>query len=195
MLSSITPLGERGRNNKWWLTVSAFVVASLSGGAAVGAVAGAVGSFGDFSVATRLFAGAVAAAIALAFELRVAGLRLPTTRRQVNENWLQRYRGWVYGLGFGFQLGTGFLTIMTTAATPLTFVFAALSGSPLTGLVVGVAFGLARGLMVLPARRIRDTDGLVELHRRIAASAGTGAKATTGLIAAAGVACVIAAVA
>ena len=195
MLSSITPLGERGRNNRWWLTVSAFVVASLAGGVAVGAVAGALGSLGGFSVGTALLIGAGAAAIALALELRVAGLRLPTTRRQVNENWLQRYRGWVYGLGFGFQLGTGFLTIMTTAAVPLTFVFAALSGSPPTGIAVGGAFGLARGLMVLPARRIRDTDGLVALHRRIAVSAGAAAKATTGLIAAAGVACVIAAVA
>ena len=194
MLSSITPLGERGRNNKWWVTSSAFVIGSVAAGAAVGAVAGAVGSLGNFSVATTLVVGAVAAAVALAVELRVAGLRLPSTRRQVNENWLQRYRGWVYGLGFGFQLGTGFLTIMTTAAVPLTFVFAALSGSPLTGMCAGGAFGLTRGLMVLPARRIRDTQGLVALHRLIASSAGAAAKATTGLIAAAGVACVVAAV-
>lgn len=194
MLSSITPLGERGRNNKWWVTATAFVIGSVAAGATVGAVAGSVGSLGNFSVATTLVVGAVATAVALAVELRVAGLRLPSTRRQVNENWLQRYRGWVYGLGFGFQLGTGFLTIMTTAAVPLTFVFAALSGSPLTGMSVGGAFGLARGLMVLPARRIRDTQGLVSLHRLIASSAGAAAKATAGLIAAAGVACVIAAV-
>jgi hypothetical protein len=195
MLSSITPLGERGRNNKWWMTVSAFVLGSLAGGLTVGAVAGAVGSLGDLTTSAKLLIAAIGAAVALMLELRVGGLRLPSTRRQVNENWLQRYRGWVYGLGFGFQLGTGFLTIMTTAAVPLTFVLATLTGAPITGAAVGGAFGLARGLMVLPARRIRDTGGLVALHRRIAASAGAAAKATTGLMAAVAIACVIAAMA
>lgn len=44
MLSSITPLGERGRGNRWWLTVAAYTVGSVLAGALVGTVAGAIGS-------------------------------------------------------------------------------------------------------------------------------------------------------
>ena len=195
MLSSITPLGERGRNNQWWLTMTSFVSASLAGGLIVGALAGAAGALVGLSPVLALTVAAGLALVAVAFELRIGGLRLPSTSRQVNENWLQRYRGWVYGLGFGFQLGTGFLTIMTTAAVPLTFAFGLLTGSVTTGAIVGAAFGLTRGLMVLPARRVRDSDGLVALHRQIAVSAGTAARATTGLMAMAAVACAVAAAA
>lgn len=194
MLSSITPLGERGRNNRWWLTATAFVVGSFAGGSLMGVTAAALGRLIDFTPSTALAVASGAALIALMLELRLGGLRLPTTRRQVNENWLQRYRGWVYGLGFGFQLGTGVLTIMTTAAVPLTFVVAGLTRSVVAGAAVGGVFGLARGLMVLPARRIRDAEGLVNLHRRIAATAGTAARATTGVLAGVGLICAIGAI-
>ena len=33
----------------------------------------------------------------------------------VHEQWLTRYRGWVYGVGFGAQLGFGLVTIITSA--------------------------------------------------------------------------------
>ena len=194
MLSSITPLGERGRNNRWGLTVTAFVTASAVGGSALGAVAGVLGDLLAPSRSLSLGVASLAAVVALAVEVRLGGIRLPTTRRQVNENWLQRYRGWVYGLGFGFQLGTGFLTIMTTAAVPLTFALAALTTSVLGGTVVGGTFGLTRGLMVLPARRIRDPEALVALHQRIAGSASAAARATTALMATAAIACAVAAV-
>ena len=35
------------------------------------------------------------------------GRRLPSWRRQVNEDWLVGYRPWVVGGGFGLQLGAG----------------------------------------------------------------------------------------
>lgn len=194
MLSSITPLGERGRNNRWWLTATAFVAGSFAGGLLTGVVAAALGGLINLTPSIALAVASGAALVALVLELRLGGLQLPTTRRQVNENWLQRYRGWVYGLGFGFQLGTGFLTIMTTAAVPLTFVVAGLTGSVVGGGAVGGVFGLARGLMVLPARRIRNAEGLVDLHRRIAATAGTAARATTGVLAAVGLICAIGAI-
>ena len=43
MLSSITPLGERGRGNRWALTAAAYVVASAAGGLLAGAVLGLAG--------------------------------------------------------------------------------------------------------------------------------------------------------
>ena len=39
-----------------------------------------------------------------------------TPRRQVNEDWIGRYRGWVYGAGFGAQLGLGFAVFVMTCA-------------------------------------------------------------------------------
>src|SRR5690349_6817288 len=103
MLTSITPLGERGRNSNWALTVTAFAFGSLLGGALVGALAGGMGALAGAELPGGRIAAiglAGAALLAVALDLGIAGLRLPTSGRQVNENWLGTYRGWVYGLGF-----------------------------------------------------------------------------------------------
>ena len=55
-------------------------------------------------------------AAALVVDVSPLRRRLPTTRRQVNEDWMGRYRGWVYGGAFGAQLGSGVATIVTSAA-------------------------------------------------------------------------------
>src|SRR3989442_3008088 len=116
MLGSMTPLGERSRGANWATTVAWYLAGSTAAGAGVGWVLGWVGS------ATTLAVGLAGrstliplAALALAGVLLDAGLfgtTLPTIHRQVNEDWLQRYRGWVYGLGFGFQLGLGVATVV-----------------------------------------------------------------------------------
>jgi hypothetical protein len=162
MLSSITPLGERGRGSTWGVTVAAFALASTLAGAALGWALGAIGSLvlGGVSEEARLAALAVAVAIGLALDLGLGGLRLPTLRRQVNENWLGAYRGWVYGAGFGFQLGLGAATIVTTSAVYLTLLAALLAADPLAGLVIGGAFGLVRGVAVLPAWRVSSPERL-----------------------------------
>src|SRR4051812_37518215 len=120
MLSSIHPLGERARNNRWAITTTAYLIGSAAGGALVGAAAGAIGQrlgvpTGSAPGATTA-ALAVAVAVVLAAELLAPRGRWPGPRRQVNEDWFGRYRGWVYGAGFGFQLGTGVSTQITTAA-------------------------------------------------------------------------------
>src|SRR5438445_2933590 len=100
MLASITPLGERGRRRRWGHTTTAFTAASVAGGALVGAAAGAVGvvvhALVHPSAALLLTGAGVCAVSALADALRRP---LPGPRRQVDENWLIRYRGWVYGAG------------------------------------------------------------------------------------------------
>jgi hypothetical protein len=180
MLSSINPLVERGRNNRYGLTATAYVVASAVGGAAAGTVAGlagwllqAVTPLGDAGRAVMVV---VVLAAALALDLRVFGLSLPTTRRQVDENWLGRYRGWVYGAGFGFQLGLGVVTIVSSAAVYATFALAAIAASPALGALIGVGFGLARGLVLLTGAGIHDMDHLRSFHRRLTARAGTVAR-------------------
>ena len=39
--------------------------------------------------------------------LHLGGFILPVHHRQVNERWLDQFRPWVYGAGFGWQIGDG----------------------------------------------------------------------------------------
>jgi hypothetical protein len=112
----------------------------------------------------------IVAAIAIAgqaFDVHAFGLRVPGPRRQVNENWLVTYRGWVYGAGFGVQLGLAFLTIVTASATWVAFACALFAGGPLAGGAIGATFGLVRALPVLTAARVRDPWALHALVRRL----------------------------
>jgi MFS family permease len=166
MLASITPLGERSRGFSWGLTASAFAVGAVAAGALGGAAGGAVGSLAPAGQ-WRDIAALVLLAIALAVD--ATGLRrgLPSTRRQVNEDWMGRYRGWVYGVAFGAQLGAGVVTIVTSAAVYAAALGTLLSGSVGAGAVIGAAFGATRALVLLPARRVTDPAALVRLHDRL----------------------------
>ena len=168
MLASITPLGERSRNSRWGVTVTAFALGSTAAGLAAGAALGAAGAplRAAASPSARLWIMGALLGVALAFE---SGLLrpLPTLRRQVNEQWLHRYRGWVYGAGFGIQLGAGVATIVSTSAVYCVLASAVLLGSPPWGALVGGTFGLVRGLSVLPARRVRSSAALVSLDERL----------------------------
>jgi hypothetical protein len=182
MLSSITPLGERGRHNRFSVTAAAFVFGAIVGGTSLGALAGLLGSFlpGRDPVADAFLVAAVAVAGALLDTWRV-----PTVKRQVNEDWLGRYRGWVYGLGFGAQLGFGLVTIVTSAATYVAFALAFLSGSVAGGALIGFTFGAVRGFSLLLAKDIQTPDALRVFHRRLDARARAGARlgiAAQGLI-------------
>jgi hypothetical protein len=165
MLASITPLGERGRGARWGITVVAFVGGSTGGGVGVGAAGGTLGWVIGMGVSpvNRLWIMVAALVVAVLLDLRIVPIRLPGPRRQVNEQWLQRYRGWVYGIGFGAQLGVGVATIVSTSAVYATLVAAVLAGSPPRGALIGAAFGAVRGLAVLPARVVTDPAGLVRL--------------------------------
>jgi hypothetical protein len=164
MLSSITPLGERGRNNRFAVTTTAFVAGAVAGGAATGAVLGLAGSLLPARSAT-VDAVLVALLVLVGLALDLAGV--PTIKRQVDENWLGRYRGWVYGFGFGAQLGAGMTTVVTSAATYVAFALALLSGSVVAGAVIGLTFGAIRGLSLLLARKVDTPEDLRRFHRRL----------------------------
>src|SRR6185312_785651 len=166
MLGSITPLGERSRGRRWGITVTAFALAATAAGAGLGALLGAAGGLVDLSATVRTGLLAVAVAVAVAVDL-VPGLRAP--RRQVNEAWLHRYRGWVYGAGFGLQLGLGVTTIVSTAAVYATGAAAFLAGSAAAGALVGGAFGLARAATLLAAGGVDEPGALATLDRRLVA--------------------------
>src|SRR3954447_23913482 len=167
MLGSITPLGERGRGSRWGVTVSAYLLGSAVGGAALGAAFGWVGSRIDLSANERLVVLGIAVAIGIAFDLRLGGLWLPTTHRQVDETWRASFRGWVWGLAFGAQLALGVITVVTTAFVYVTWFAAALSGSAAAGAVVGLAFGLARALPILTVAHVRTSGQLLGVDRAL----------------------------
>ena len=123
MLASIHPLGERARGQSFAVTVTAYTIGSVAGRrprSARSSARGGAAAFGDGHDALRL--GILAGAAVLAALVDRSGRRIPSWHRQVNEDWLTEYRGWVYGLGFGLQLGLGVVTIVTTAAVYLTWV-------------------------------------------------------------------------
>src|SRR5947209_6261821 len=95
MLASINPLGERARDRRWGVTVAAYVLTSTAAAAGLGALLGAVGT--GLRLSTHATAAVVVAltGVALAFDLGVVGLRLPTVHRQVDKDWVARYRGWL----------------------------------------------------------------------------------------------------
>lgn len=179
MLASITPLGERSRGTAWSTTFTAFAVAAVLAGAGLGAAAGALGLL--LPGARDWRTGALIVLLALTLLLDTPRLHpwLPTSRRQVNENWLGRYRGWVYGVGFGGQLGLGVATIVTSAAIYAMPAVALLSRSPGAGAIIGGTFGTVRALSLLPARAARDQSSLASLHARFLALDGPVRRATS----------------
>jgi hypothetical protein len=169
MLSSISPLGERARNSRWWLTTTAYLFGSLAGGLAMGGLAALLGSALPDAVRTSrwtLVVVAVLLLVGLVFDLR-GPTSLPSWRRQVNVNWLSRYRGWVYGVGFGAQLGFGLVTIITSATTYAVVLLAGLTGHLGAGLAVGATFGVVRGLPSLLMARVDDRDDLHRVFLRV----------------------------
>ncbi len=173
MLASIHPLGERARHNRFWITATAYIAGSVAGGVIAGGIAGAIGAvLGAMLSPGPVVVAWLAVLICLsAALLDTSGRRLPGARRQVDDDWLHRYRGWVYGAGFGFQLGLGVVTIVTTAAVYATFALAALTGSVGTGIMIGAIFGGARAATLLASSRVVDPSGLRLLHRRLAEAA------------------------
>ena len=160
MLASIHPLGERARGQRFAVTVVALTLGSIGGGAIFGALLGALGSFISGSGSVALRAGVLAVAATVGAIVDAGTRRVPSWHRQVNEDWLGRYRGWVYGFGFGAQLGVGVLTIVTTAAVYVTWIGAAMTASPGRGLVVGASFGLARSVPLFGSASL-ETPGAI----------------------------------
>ena len=190
MLSSISPFGERARASRWWLTTTAYVLASVLGGLVLGLLASSLGALvperwrwspAAFGVA------AVLLLVGLVLDLRLGGLSLPSWRRQVDVAWIGRYRGWVVGLGYGAQLGFGLVTIITSSTTYAVVVLAVLSGTPWAGALLGVVFGLVRAVPLVLTARVDTREKLwatlrgVELRARTAESVARVGLATGSL--------------
>jgi len=167
MLASINPLGERARDRRWGVTVAAYLLGSTAAGTLAGAVLGTLGHALALGPGATALAVVTLSALALAVDVGLGGLRVPTVRRQVDKDWLGRYRGWVVGAGFGAQLGLGVVTIVNTAAVYLMLALALLTGSTAAGATVGATFGLVRALIILVVARVRRPDQLRLALRRV----------------------------
>ena len=173
MLATMTPLAEQGRGHRYRTTAAWFVAGSVLGGASLGLIvaglASAVGALGASSTQLGTVA-VIAGALTVAADARIGGFRLPVHRRQVNERWLDQFRPWVYGAGFGWQIGCGLATYIKTCAVYLTIVLLALTGSPTAAVLVCTLFGFVRGLAVLLGRDITSPEALADFHRRFMAA-------------------------
>lgn len=165
MLSSLTPMGERARGQRWAVTVVSFTVGSLAGGALVGLVLGTVGLLVPLTPVAALAVLAVGALAAVVADL--AGTTPPSLRRQVDRTWMTSFRGWVYGVGYGLQLGTGVLTYVSSWATWLMVVAMLLAPDLRLAVALGLLHGLVRGLSVWSTAGLRDPSALRAHHQRL----------------------------
>jgi hypothetical protein len=169
MLSSITPLAEHGRGHRYRTTACWFVAGSIVGGTSLGLVtalvAAGIGAAGLSSMTLGTLA-LIACLVAAASDASTIGFRLPVHHRQVNERWLDQFRPWVYGAGFGWQIGAGVATYIKTSAVYLMIALSVFAGDPWLAVGVGALFGLVRGLAVFLGRRITTPAALADFHRR-----------------------------
>ena len=194
MLSSIHPFGERSRNNRFASTALAHVVGSALGGVALGLLAGLIGAVLRLVIPlpTMVWIAivVVAAGGATVLEATSRERLLPTRTRQVNENWIQQYRGWVYGGGFGAELGFGISTIITTTLIHLLVLTMIVLGDIVATSVIGALFGFVRGATVLAAISVDSPERLRSFHEkldRFRAHSRRGAVASLALATAVGV--------
>lgn len=184
MLSSITPMSESGRGNRFGVTATWFVIGGVVGGLSLGVVAAAgaaaLGAL-HLGIEARLGIGAALAVVTAGIDLGVFGVSLPIFKRQVNDAWLRTYRSWVYGTGFGWQIGFGVATYIMTAGVFLTIGLAVLTGSPLQALAVGGAFGLVRGSAVWIGRSATSPAALGRVHERLDHAAPVARAAAAGV--------------
>jgi hypothetical protein len=171
------------------VTVSAYVVGSAVGGVIAGGLFATLGlalGAGGLSTSARLVVIAIALVVGVVLDLGPGGLRLPTVRRQVDEEWRGSYRGWVWGLAFGFQLALGVVTIVTTSTVYVTWLAAGLGGSVAGGVAIGLAFGLTRAVPVFAVAGVRSPGQLLGVDatlRRLAGPARSATYAAAGALA------------
>jgi hypothetical protein len=181
MLTSINPLGERARRQSFAITAISYHVGSIVGAVLVAVLLMLVGR-----VLPLVPAGLLGALALIAAVIEWRRWKVPSMRRQVDENWLPRFRGWVYGMGFGFQLGLGVVTIITSASMYLYLLgLLALPGWS-EAIVVGLVFGLSRALGLVLVSKAADPGTLRTVMGRLHQQFGTVSHMTAGVLAVAG---------
>ena len=93
--------------------------------------------------------------------------------RQVNDQWLGVYRGWVAGVGFGVQLGLAVATVVISATTYVVIAAMILVGDPSEAALIGALYGGVRAASVLPGGVIKNPRDLARADRLLTLTDGT----------------------
>ncbi|WP_217914163.1 hypothetical protein [Miltoncostaea marina] len=165
-LSMVDSLADEPRRARAALARLAFAAGALTGGAV---------TFGGLALAGAALRGedaalaAAAGVAALAAVVEAAGVGVvPRIRRQVPEHWRRTMPLAVAAALYGGLLGLGFTTFVMTWAVWALAAVCLLLGSPLAGLVVGMAFGAGRAAPVALMSARRDGLGGEVMARMIA---------------------------
>jgi sulfite exporter TauE/SafE len=134
----------------------------------VGATLGLIGQTTLGSLESSELLIATAAFVVAAGVLDLSRTAPPGLQRQVNETWIGAFRGWVYGGGFGLQLGSGFLTYIVSWGVFAMFLAEIFTVSPAGGALVGAVFGLGRSSTLLLAGYVDRPSRLTSFNRKLA---------------------------
>jgi hypothetical protein len=126
-----------------------YAIGSITGGAALGAGLAGMTLVTNMlpSPAVRVFVSLLAFA-AVSLELTGRMGFLPQRSKQVPREWLVRAPSW-YSFAFGLSLGSAVITHLYHAVAYGILAALLASGHPALGLWVGIAFGIARGIVPL----------------------------------------------
>lgn len=146
-----------------------FSTGLVLGGASTGLLAVIVGSLVRPLVPIEIGSLLLAAAAVIIIVAEIAGYRLslPQNARQV-PTWIIREGSRAGALQFGYEMGTGVRTYMTSSLPHVALLAVLLQASWWQGLVAGAAFGGGRAAMALTRFYRRDTDRWDLLLRRYA---------------------------
>src|SRR6266540_4848485 len=174
MVETITPVVHGGRAGRWAGSVVLHVTGAVASAAAFGATLGAAGSLlgAPWRGGGALLI-ALVAVLYLVGEATVVPVPVPQLRRQVPQWWRTFFSVPVAAFLYGAGLGVGFLTYLAHGTLVVVAVAAAASGTPLMGAALVAPFGLARGLSVLVAARVRRAEEGSALVARLARRASS----------------------
>lgn len=135
-----------------WYNVFFFSIASVVGGSVSGlslAVLGGVFPDMPKGLLINIIVFGTFILLATLRDLRVLRFWLPENRRQVRQT-VKNYTPVVGDIIFGFEMGTGVRTYITGSAPYLVALVVLFLGVGITpGLLAGIGFGLARGMVVI----------------------------------------------
>ena len=175
MAETIAPV-VHGDRRSYRRAVAAHVLGATIAATLVGAVAGALGALtGAPWSATGAVILAAAALTYLGREAWGIPVPIPARKAQVPEWWRAFFSPGVSAFLYGLGLGAGFFTILASGTFVVVVAAACFTGSPLTGALLCLPFGLGRGLAVLVARRAVTEEATVVVGERLGALGGTAA--------------------
>jgi hypothetical protein len=151
MVGTIVSIGYGEISNKAAGAIAWHLVGLLLGGATLGLLVAALGHLIGFlvDIDTRKPAFAAAGLVSLVYATRELGFTsvpYPQLRRQVPRWWSLVFKPGAYSFLYGVLLGLGFVTHVWVASLFPVVTFAALDASAAAATVLGVVFGVARGL-------------------------------------------------